>query len=235
MKLHKEELKSLYRERASRLASKDDCLTPDTLRRLIAKELPANERRSAIAHLRICANCTQEYRIAHSTRQWAAQVAPSPNETTEKAAAKASRWNQFLEPFRWRAAAIAALFVFAVATSLVVWQTRQPSGETVSGERGGSGLKLQIEPTDKALLDEAPKQLAWSPIESAETYQVTLYDFELTPLWESQPLTQTQMQIPDSIRASLKRGQAIYWRVVVQAGIEHRQSDIFQFRLKADQ
>jgi hypothetical protein len=88
---------------------------------------------------------------------------------------------------------------------------------------------MKIDPPDQASLAEAPLQLSWTEVASAESYKVVVYDFELTPIWESPQVSATSIQIPDSIRASLKRGQRTYWRVIANSGAQRRQSDLFQF------
>jgi hypothetical protein len=237
MKLNEEKLKELYAQRQVERGRPDECVSQELLRRAAARELTEVERARVVAHLRACSQCARDYRIAHSTRQWAAQVAPllgngaRERETIADSASQAW-WRQLLQPLGGRTAAFAGLALMVIAISFIAWRATRPIPVEAPGERGSSNVKLTITPADKASLEEAPAQLTWSKVESADSYQVTLYDFELTPVWESHQLSATSVQLPDSVRAQLPPGQIIYWRVSFLTGIERRQSNLFQFIVK---
>jgi hypothetical protein len=89
---------------------------------------------------------------------------------------------------------------------------------------------MKVDPPDRAQLSEAPRRLTWSEVKGAEGYEVALYDFELTLIWESPQVNDPSIQIPDSVRTGLLKGP-IYWRVIITSGVERRQSDLFQFLL----
>jgi hypothetical protein len=66
-------------------------------------------------------------------------------------------------------------------------------------------------------------------VESAEHYQVALYDFESTLIWESVPVTETAVIIPEPVRERLLPSRPYYWRVFVQTDAESHQSALLQF------
>lgn len=234
MKLNEEDLKKLYAERLVESVRTEECLSEDLLRRAAARQVSATERARVVVHLRTCAQCTRDYRIAHSTKQWAVQVSPLLESGASGAdSATQSWWRSFLQPLGGRTTTFAVLALLVVVVSLIAWRTMRLTTVEISGERGSSNVKLTIAPFDKAALEEAPAQLSWSNVEAAESYQVTLYDFELTPIWESQQTNATSVQLPESVRAKLPQGQIIYWRVAFLTGIERRQSDLLQFTLNS--
>ena len=236
MKLNEEDLKKLYAQSRTESAQTENCLSEEILRRAAARELGERERTGVVAHLRTCTGCARHYRIAHSTRQWAAQVSPllesGPGERERGAySARRSWWRQLLQPLGGRAATYAVLALAIVIISFIAWRTIPPAMVDVPGERGSSNVRLTTAPPDKAALAVVPELLTWSSVESAESYQVTLYDFELTPIWESQQMSATSVQLSESVRAKLRNGQTIYWRITFTTGIERRQSDLFRFTL----
>jgi hypothetical protein len=238
MKLNEEQLKELYQQSAGRAAPNPDCLQEELLQRAAARELSDHERLRVVAHLRGCADCSRNYRIAHATRQWVAESSPlleaNPGKRQPiKDSAAQLWWRQLLQGLGGRRAGFAALALLIVVGSFIGWRMTRPGGVEIPAERGSSNVQLTTVPPDKALLEEVPAQLSWSKVEIAESYQMTLYDFELTPVWESPQTSATSVQLPDSVRAKLPRGQIIYWRVTFLAGIERRQSGLFQFTLKA--
>jgi hypothetical protein len=238
MKLNEEQLKELYQQSAGRSGRSADCLQEELLRRAAAREISDGERLRVVAHMRSCGDCARKYRIAHATREWAAEVAPLlENDQAAPAPGNPSPgrpwWQHLLQPFGGRAAGFAALALLAVIASFIAWRVIRPGAGAPPVERGSANIRLSIMPPDKALLEAAPAQLSWSKVEAVESYQVTLYDFELTPLWESLHGGATSVQLPEAVRAKLPLGQSVYWRVTLLTGIERRQSELFQFTLKA--
>jgi hypothetical protein len=240
MKLTEAELKELYRRQSARSArGQAECLTEELLRRAAARELTQDERGRVIQHLRNCSDCAREYRVVHSTKEWTSQVAPSfidqsaGTKTVETPGRRArllaplSNWNKIIRAPMWRAGALAAIVVIAVGASLIVWRATHHGPESI--ERGSPGLAMKTDPPDRAQLNEVPRRLSWSEVKPAESYQVVLYDFELTPIWESPQVKTTSVEIPDQIRAMLGQRRPVYWRVIITSGIERRQSDLFQF------
>lgn len=240
MRFTKEQLEDFYRQETARsVRGKADCLPEELLLRAAASELTPEERHSVLGHLSTCSDCAREYRLARSSKQWASEVAPtlvgrsdapyvSPAQVAH-ARPLAAIWNKIMFVPTWRAAALAAMVVITAGVSLVVWRAMQPVGRPEPLERGSAGLVIKVDPPDRAQLSEAPRRLTWSEVQGAEGYEVALYDFELTLIWESPQVNDPSIQIPDSVRTVLKG--PIYWRVIITSGVERRQSDLFQFLL----
>jgi hypothetical protein len=93
---------------------------------------------------------------------------------------------------------------------------------------------MNVEPRHQAVLAEAPRQLSWPAVESAERYQILLYDAELTVIWEGPLANSTSVVLSEPVRQQLRRGHRYYWRVIVISGIDRRQSKLFQFSLSAN-
>ena len=136
---------------------------------------------------------------------------------------------------RYRAvAAIAAIVVLVAGSSLIVWQSKIHQEPPASNERAPISLGLNVEPPNKAAINQPPERLAWSAIEGGLTYRVVLYDFQSTPIWESGPLKESSATLPVAVRQLLLRNQPYYWRIIFEDKIEQRQSELFQFTITGE-
>jgi hypothetical protein len=124
--------------------------------------------------------------------------------------------------------------VIAVSASVIVWRSQQQVEPGQEGIRGAGSIAIEVQPPSRALLDEAPRELKWSTIESADTHQVSLFDFESTPIWESQPSAENSVVLPEPVRQRLVRGQPFYWRVTARRGVELLRSELFQFVIRGE-
>lgn len=239
MKVNDEDLKTLYQERTARSARQRlECPSPELLHQAATGTLGGRERERVTDHVVVCADCAREYQLVHRVEVWANQVAGTSGEAApEGRLARAPWWSgaavgglfqRLLSWQDWRAVAVAAMIVLAVGTGVTVWRITRPQ-PLAEGERAGTAVAVTVEPADKALLQQAPQRLAWSTAEPADRYQVVVYDFESTTIWESPWVTVPSVTLPDAVRERLPRGRLVYWRVVAQAGIERRQSSVFQF------
>lgn len=214
MKLNSEELKKLYQQKTARSARPDaECPSPEMLIETASGELSRPERERVVDHMVACSDCAHEYRLIRS-RSAALSSHPAIS--------------------RRQVAAIAALLLVAFAVGLALWRMSAPGYNPTENIRGSGGLVERVEPPDGAQLDEAPRELSWSAVESAEEYQVALYDSASTPIWESGPVSETSIPLPERVRQNLKRGEPLYWRVIARRGIDRRRSELFRFMIRAN-
>ncbi len=241
MKLTSDQLKALRQRATARSAGqRADCLSAEVLWQAAAGKLHRRERAAVLAHLATCSDCAEEYRLGRSLKGWAREAAASLGEDegalenepdewpTRWPAGIRAPWGPLAWP-RWRALAVAATLVVAIGLPLAVWRAMQRGPEPVPTERRGAAAAITVDPADRAVLNEPPRRLSWSALEGADRYQVVLYDFEATRIWESPPVTTPAVILPDSVRERLPHGQPVYWRVVAHQDVERRQSDVFQF------
>lgn len=222
MKLSSEELRRLYREETARRGSPGgECPKAELLLQAALGKMAAAERDRMTDHLIICSDCADEYRLIASTTAQPKPVATIP--AAQPASSPRPRFPVF------RVAAMAAGIAILVGASFLVWRAARSAYPPPEDPRGTGSLVLEVKPQDRATLAEIPQRLAWSPVEPAESYQVILYDFESTPIWESAEVKETSIVIPQSVRQALRRGKPIYWRVIARQGVERRRSELFQF------
>lgn len=243
--MNRKELKELYQQHrtVSAVRSAAGCLSEEILMRAGAGDLSLAERQRVTSHLRICSGCAQDYLAARSLKSWAEQVSSpsslavdlaSEDVGTQKQAAPPIRLagRFFTGPRNWTLVAASAVVLAAAGISLTLWRTNPPIEEPTL-ERGGISSSMTFEPANRALLREPPARLAWSAVEPAELYQVALYDVESTLIWESEPVKDTSITIPEAVRQRLS-AQPYYWRVFVDTGTERRQLPLLQFIVAAE-
>lgn len=75
MQLSDDDLQSLWQQDTLATDNRAHCLSPDFLVRAGEGKVSVEERTQVTSHLTQCADCAEEYRIALSTKEWAAQAA----------------------------------------------------------------------------------------------------------------------------------------------------------------
>lgn len=222
MKLDEQDLKRLFEDPAAYPSrSARGCPEPQSLARILAKESSAAERRAFADHLVACPDCAAEYRLASSLGRWAGEAAVLVGgQDRLREEPRRSR------PRVWIAAAAAV--VAAAGLAVLFFQGLGHATDTAV-ERGASLVTQALDPKDHANLSAPPPRLAWAAMEGAESYEVTIYDAESTPIWKSGPVTGTEIEVPASVRERLVPGRSYLWRVVGRVGLEQRTSPVFEF------
>ncbi|HWP45269.1 MAG TPA: zf-HC2 domain-containing protein, partial [Blastocatellia bacterium] len=213
MRLSSEELKRLYQHETARSTRPGaDCPGAELLLQLAEGELSREERERVADHLVACSDCAHEYRIISS-------ACPSQERAASAARASGAGVSFFSAPLA-RALAVAAMVLIAIGASIIVWQMGRGGAGPGEVVRGGRPLLESVVPEDRSVLGEAPAHLSWTAAEAADSYQVVLYDYQSTPIWESEPAAATSITIPEAVRQRLGRGKPIYWRVITQRGLD---------------
>jgi hypothetical protein len=127
MKLSSEDLQQLIRQETSRpTAQRENCLSAELLMLAAAGELGQTERQQVTEHLMTCADCVEEYRLAHSLKDWSAQAAlairESKSVTAENRSPEKAQAESFHPTFWQRLAALfsPALRPYAMAAGLLI-------------------------------------------------------------------------------------------------------------------
>jgi hypothetical protein len=232
MKLSSEELKQLYRVRTAR-ASRLECPSADAFVNAASGEVNVEERTRLVDHLVSCSDCAQEYQLIFESATNLERDRAVDRPVSSARVRTRAGWAGVLWIPRWRVIATLTLLLL-IGGSLVVWRAGGPAQRLPESVRGARPVLIDVQPPDHAVLDAAPRQLAWSPVESADSYRVALFDYLSTPLWESDPTTVPSVAVPDSVRQKLDRGRSAYWRISVRKGIENFRSELFQFSIRTD-
>lgn len=230
------ELRQLYRHGTSRDArTQSGCPGDDELLKVLTGAATRDERQALADHMARCSDCAEEYRIAAELKPWAASAAtelmPESSDAphgseTRPGAALVESWRSWLVPLSWRHAATAAALIVLAAGGVTLWRTVSP---LPASDRGLGSATLSVQPADRAVLSSPPDVLAWSEVPGAERYEVILYDFEATPLWQSPSVADPRVRLPADVQQGLRPDRPYYWRIIVSAGIDRIPSDLLQF------
>ncbi len=223
MKATDEELRSAYqRATAGGAPEASGCLDGPVLERAASGRLLSMERESVADHLIECSSCSEVVRVLAALEDWA--------QDAETVVVQRPRIVPFARRPVVRLAAFAAMLVIALGLG-ALWRTAGRS--TPSAIRGVGQTGMAVSPVDGARLVEAPEQLSWTP-ESGDTLsRVELFDAESTPLWASERLTGSILDLPLSVRLRLAAPGRYYWRVSWETGVVERTGPLMRFDVVA--
>jgi hypothetical protein len=116
MKVTSEDLKSLYQEGTARSAEgRIDCLSPETMMRMVMEELSLEERGRMADHISTCANCAWEFQVVRALKPWVAETGQAfsvpaeqislPDPTARKPALHSVQTGIAHQPAFWQRAA----------------------------------------------------------------------------------------------------------------------------------
>lgn len=193
-------------------------------------------RAQAADHVSRCANCAEDVKTLFSLREVldaavyapAAQMAPPDEPAPLRWLTAWARWRS--DPAR-SVPLMLVVLAAVLGVSYAVWRTTQPSVTVDERVRSATAWTITTVPTDRAMLASAPKRLEWTSTMPAESYRVTLYDAESTPIWESPSVTTSFVDLPDDVRGRVPAGRPVFWRVVALSGIDHRESGLMRFTI----
>jgi hypothetical protein len=229
MKLTDAELEALYRS-ATAHGDAAGCPAAETLAAAAASALGVAEREALAAHVARCSTCAEDLRLLAKLRpvvEGAAGRLPEPR--------PAAGWWPLPFPAGRRTAFAALALVAVAAVSLVVWQAaRSRTAPPAPVDRSRQEATVATSPPHRAVLADPPAALSWAAVAGATGYRVTLYDFESTPIWESPPLAEPSVALPDEVRGRLGRGRPVLWRIAVTSGVDRAEIGPFQFTLAGD-
>jgi hypothetical protein len=128
-------------------------------------------------------------------------------------AQRAARRRWQLPPMRELVPAM-ALALSLVAVGVAFWARWVPEPEAPV-YRGHEETGLQ-----GTRHEEAPLRLSWPAPEPGSRVQAHLFDAELQPVWVSEWIEGSQLELPASVRAQMPRGSTYYWRLRSDDGFQ---------------
>jgi hypothetical protein len=229
MQVTDDELRRLYQARTT----KDDrsgCPGAAELAALASAELGSTERLRLLEHVAECASCALELKVAGEAAPWSAELSreiaggsrPAPALPASRFASRAPerRYSRRLLP------SVAAAAVTVLAIGAGVWLFMSPAAPPGDVMRGDSDL---VAPAPGSELDQAPARLAWPPQAGAAGYRAVLFDASAERLWESPPLSGTELELPPEARALLRPDATYLWLVEVEGPATRRELGPYRF------
>jgi hypothetical protein len=214
MKLTEHQLREIHQRSTSRTRN-PQCPSADELYQLLSNSLDSPQRAKLTAHLEVCSDCSEEFKLARELSQ-----------NLTKSTPRVTFWQR---P-EFRSLLAAAVIVLAlVAGILVTKRTTMTSGPPI--ERGEPSIEFKTEPADNAELDAAPAQLKWTAIPGVQNYDVALLNYESSTIANSGSINATEYPLPEEVRTKLQSGQIYYWRIEYEKAGE-KKSKLLHFTIR---
>ena len=207
--------------REGRSARGIDCPDEDSLVRFVLGEVQGSERERLASHLVQCRACGRDWQLLRQVhaeaRQELAQARP--------------RWRSGL-------AIAAGLAAIGLGAFLIFQPELNPRNTSTSSPELTRGTDVSdrsaaVTPSDGQDLAVPPATLTWPASASAAgTFRVTVFNENLTPIWQSGPIQEATAAIPEDVRARMTPGQTFLWSVEPQ-GSEKSMLGPFKFQILA--
>jgi hypothetical protein len=203
-------------------------------------------RREMEAHLHSCASCQTEWKLFQEFQ--AADVQQEERESVEyivrKVAAnrpplpalppKPRFWQQLLKP-AWIGASVVALAALVMAIGLTSqWRARHTS---IVDDGGSSVLRSQTIEITTPLhdLNEVPRDLTWTPVPGATSYDVLFTEVDGTRIFYTK-ITTPSLLLPSNITTLLAQGRTLILSITAgdraEREIARSQSERIRIRTK---
>lgn len=160
MQLSDEDLKDLWQTETRRGTNRSECLSSEALMRAGANELNAPEAERIAVHLAACADCTEEYKIAMSVRDWATETATQNTAPVVRTAAQPNLWSRFLALFNPLTATLAAASLLLSLTLGAAWVSFRRQNQTLMAQVEQQRTELNTAAALKTQLEELQRQQA---------------------------------------------------------------------------
>jgi len=214
MKLTEHQLREIHQRNTIRQRN-PECPSADDLYQLLSNSLDSQQRAKLAAHLEVCSDCSEEFKMARELSQ-----------NLTKSTPRVTFWQR---P-QWRSLLAAAVIVLALSAGILVTR-RTTINQAPPIERGEPSVEFKTEPADNAQLDAAPTKFKWTAIPGVQNYDVVLLNYESSTLANSGSISSTQYSLPDDVRNKLQAGQLYYWRIEYEKSGE-KKSKLLHFTIR---
>jgi hypothetical protein len=213
MKFTEHQLKEI--QQSSKRQRNSNCPSANELYQLVSDEVNSQRRTKIAAHLEMCSDCSEEFKMARELSQNLTKRTPRVT---------------FWQKPEWRSLLAAAAIVLALTAGIIVTKrTSITSAPPV--ERGEPSVNFKTQPADGEQLNVAPAELKWTAIPEVQNYHVVLLNYESSTIAESGSISSTEFLVPPEIRNKLQSGQTYYWRIEYEKDGE-KKSKLLRFTIR---
>ncbi|MEO5508997.1 MAG: CHAT domain-containing protein [Longimicrobiales bacterium] len=200
---------------------KQQCMDDERIASFIDGNLHADERAASILHLATCRECRR-------TLTGVMSVKSSPQ--VQPAIGRLGGISRTMWQPRWVAVAGLAAAASIALLIAVPRAARQSSPDVLDSHRGPTITATDAPSPYFPLGDsESIDEFAWSVVDGADRYRVTVFDAEARLVFETET-SDTIVALPDSV--TLLPGASYLWEVEARSGIDRwTPSELVEFRL----
>jgi hypothetical protein len=211
-----DELRRLYQRYAAgpRPRDRERCPSPTEMVESFEPAASRHRKGRIIDHIAACPSCREEFLVLLEGRRRAAESIPSAGlELDAEASTRASLRRDKARFPLWRlAGAVAGLSL--VIVSIVAVKHQWELSKALRSVR--PGIALLAPRTSQSV--SKPITFRWKSQTPAESYILELFDDALLPVWTSDKLFASEIQIPPEVASSLFAGRTYYWMVTGFSG-----------------
>lgn len=259
MKLRAEDLKRIYQTSRQEPSFKTEgCPSDELLTKSFSAEVSEEEKCKIIDHVTGCASCHWKFEALREIFMGAHEIARSfegvslSKEEVRQLKNRAKRKIVMLEKerlgkrgpgfkervralfsshrFKYAPAAVGGLMIILAALFVL----RIPQNLRKDIIRGEEEQILELI-SPKGEIDRPPIIFTWKPYPKAVDYEVRLLDEELNPVWNSEKIQKTEIELPSALLPKMEKGKMFYWKVIadLESGAR-KESGLQPIKLKLD-
>lgn len=215
MKKFEKQLRELSRleQGPANPVSRQNCPSPEDLAFSFEPDCSPELKARIINHVFDCPACRREFELLRGARQLInrleKQVSP------KKAGFLNQKASFFGLAFAWWKLASALVALFAVISLLYLgfnyWNSLKEERRTATSDR----FVLYEE---VSWPQPAAVRLGWKSAGDGLFYRVEVYDQNMYLIWQSPLISETRLDLPESVLKSLKDYQHFFWQLLIYSG-----------------
>jgi len=212
MKKEDEKLKTLFTEQQSeRSATRADCPSPEELALFFDPEASLDFKENIVDHLIHCPACQQEFELLRLAENLVTEIDNQLLKTKRPFPLKLRSLFPSAPFLRQAGITLAALAVIFSLFYFLNLNDRK-SQQIERNSRETRDLMMSEEISEAPLVEIS---LKWQPVQEALFYQVEVFNQNMYLVWQSSPVTDTLIRLPNKITDDLKTNSCFFWQILI--------------------
>ena len=190
--------------------SRGTCPSPEELVFSFNSEAPKELKQRIIDHVITCPACQREFELARGSRQFIQKLEKKVGSKKSNRAHKKG-WFLFSVPPLWKA--ISASFLLLAVLSAIYLGLAHWNDLRI--ERQAKPIEVPVLTEEISWPQPAAIKLGWESPVKARFYQVEIFDQNMYLVWQSPPVSENRLELPDWLLESLKDYQYFFWQLII--------------------
>jgi hypothetical protein len=194
----------------SETGSRETCPSPEELVFSFNPEASTELKQKMIDHISTCPACQREFELVRGSQKFIQELEKKVVSRKSRTAHKKS-WFFSSAPPLWKAISASVLLLAVLSAfyfGLDYWNNLRI-------EREAKLVETPVLTEDISWPGPAAIKLSWESPVRARFYRVEVFDQSMYLLWQSPPLRESILELPDSLLDSLKDYQYFFWQLVI--------------------
>lgn len=226
MKTNDQDLRKAFRDRIESRPEicAQGCLRAEDIWALFAGKQSTNRKARMVDHITNCPSCLREFEAF-------LEVSRAEGELTQQVLSRfQDQPRRALFPLLWRY--VTALLILITVLGVAILATKWQIPERRMAERGRLSGQLRLLAPGLETRIRLPLVFRWEGIPNGESYVVEIFDDSLLPFWKSPQLTDTNYELPLSVKEKMAKGKRYFWMLTAfsRTGLK-TESSLEEFKL----